>query len=162
MITNQSFSGTEINKDAVSYVSFLDETSELFTSYQNQWNAKNDIKLLILCSFLRQVPGQAIKHSSSALRGEGALGLLQTMHWVQAVPQVDFSVLPSDYGPRKVAVLLFFFFYLFSKTGGVLYFLLKSILKSCTPLSTPCPLGSCCPPMLSSSVLPNRKGTSWC
>lgn len=36
MITNQSFSGTEINKDAVSYVSFLDETSELFTSYQNQ------------------------------------------------------------------------------------------------------------------------------
>lgn len=74
MITNQSFSGTEINKDAVSYVSFLDETSELFTSYQNQWNAKNDIKLLILCSFLRQVPGQAIKHSSSALRGEGGSG----------------------------------------------------------------------------------------
>lgn len=35
MITNQSFSGTEINKDAVSYVRFLDETSELFTSYQN-------------------------------------------------------------------------------------------------------------------------------
>ena len=32
MITNQPFSGTEINKDAVSYVSFLNETNERFTS----------------------------------------------------------------------------------------------------------------------------------